>query len=103
MAELRVYLKIESLRRQFAAYMGSPTRGRGYVPLEGTHSLIVEIAPATSPNSWTTWSRSDVSPTTIPKTRIVMIRTNSAETTAPESSAHKRKRVFIALRSISLR
>jgi hypothetical protein len=44
--ELRVYLKIESLRRQFAAYMGSPTRGRGYVPLEGTHSLIVEIAPA---------------------------------------------------------
>jgi len=26
--------------------MGSPTRGRGYVPLEGTHSLIVEIAPA---------------------------------------------------------
>lgn len=46
MAELRVYLRIESLRRQFAAYMGSPTRGRGYVPLEGTHSLIVEIAPA---------------------------------------------------------
>jgi hypothetical protein len=46
MTELRVYLKIESLRRQFAAYMGSPTRGRGYVPLEGTHSLIVEIAPA---------------------------------------------------------
>jgi len=45
-AELRVYLRIESLRRQFAAYMGSPTRGRGYVPLEGTHSLIVEIAPA---------------------------------------------------------
>jgi hypothetical protein len=44
--ELRVYLKIESLRRQFAAYMGSPTRGRGYVPLEGMHSLIVEIAPA---------------------------------------------------------
>ena len=46
MTELRVYLKIESLRRQFAAYMGSPTRGRGYVPLEGMHSLIVEIAPA---------------------------------------------------------
>jgi hypothetical protein len=44
--ELRVYLKLESLRRQFAAYMGSPTRGRGYVPLEGMHSLIVEIAPA---------------------------------------------------------
>ncbi len=46
MAELRVYLKIEQLRRQFAAYMGSPTRGRGYVPLEGMHSLIIEIAPA---------------------------------------------------------
>lgn len=46
MTELRVYLRIESLRRQFAAYMGSPTRARGYVPLEGMHSLIVEIAPA---------------------------------------------------------
>jgi hypothetical protein len=45
-AELRVYLRIESLGRQFAAYMGSPTRARGYVPLEGMHSLIVEIAPA---------------------------------------------------------
>lgn len=46
MTELRVYLTVESLRRQFAAYMGSPTRGRGYVPIEGMHSLIVEIAPA---------------------------------------------------------
>lgn len=46
MTELRVYLTVESLRRQFAAYMGSPTRARGYVPLEGMHSLIVEIAPA---------------------------------------------------------
>jgi len=45
-SELRVYLKLSSLRRQFAAYMGSPTRARGYVPLEGMHSLIVEIAPA---------------------------------------------------------
>jgi hypothetical protein len=44
--ELRVYLKIESLQRQFAAYMASPTRARGYVPVEGMHSLIVEIAPA---------------------------------------------------------
>jgi hypothetical protein len=44
--ELRVYLLIESLRRQFAAYMASPVRGRGYVPLEGAHSLIVEIVPA---------------------------------------------------------
>lgn len=46
MAELRVYLKIESLRRQFAAYMASPIRARGYVPIEGMHSLIIEIAPA---------------------------------------------------------
>lgn len=46
MTELRVYLKIESLRRQFAAYMASPTRARGYIPVEGMHSLIVEIAPA---------------------------------------------------------
>jgi hypothetical protein len=46
MSELRVYLKLEALKPQFAAYMGSPTRARGYVPLEGMHSLIVEIAPA---------------------------------------------------------
>jgi hypothetical protein len=46
MTELRVYLKLEALKPQFAAYMGSPTRARGYVPLEGMHSLIVEIAPA---------------------------------------------------------
>jgi hypothetical protein len=45
-SELRVYLLIESLRRQFAAYMASPTRARGYVPIEGMHSLIIEIAPA---------------------------------------------------------
>ncbi|MDH3673161.1 MAG: microcompartment protein [Gammaproteobacteria bacterium] len=46
MAELRVYLRIENLRRQFAAYLGTPSRARGYVPLEGMHSLIIEIAPA---------------------------------------------------------
>lgn len=46
MAQLRVYLQIESLQRQFAAYMATPTRARGYIPLEGMHSLIVEIAPA---------------------------------------------------------
>jgi hypothetical protein len=45
-AQLRVYLKIEDLRRQFAAYMATPVRARGYVPIEGMHSLIVEIAPA---------------------------------------------------------
>ena len=46
MAQLRVYLKIEDLKRQFAAYMATPVRARGYVPVEGMHSLIVEIAPA---------------------------------------------------------
>jgi hypothetical protein len=45
-SELRVYLLIENLRRQFAAYMASPTRARGYVPIEGMNSLIIEIAPA---------------------------------------------------------
>ena len=46
MAELRVYLRIEFLQRQFAAYMATPTRARGYIPLAGMHSLIVEMAPA---------------------------------------------------------
>jgi len=46
MTELRVYLLIENLRQQFAAYMGTPLRARGYPPLEGTNSLIVEVAPA---------------------------------------------------------
>jgi hypothetical protein len=43
--ELRVYLPIASLQRQFAAYLGTPTRARGYPPLEGDHALIVEVAP----------------------------------------------------------
>ena len=43
--ELRVYLPIPELRRQFAAYMGTPTRARGYPPMEGEHALIVEVAP----------------------------------------------------------
>ena len=43
--ELRVYLPIAGLRRQFAAYLGTPTRARGYPPLEGVHALIVEVAP----------------------------------------------------------
>ena len=46
MTELRVYLLVESLARQFAAYMATPTRARGYPPLEGEHSLIIEVAPA---------------------------------------------------------
>ena len=45
MTELRVYLLVEDLQRQFAAYLGTPTRARGYPPFEGQHSLIVEVAP----------------------------------------------------------
>jgi hypothetical protein len=44
--ELRVYLPIPDLGRQFAAYLGTPTRARGYPPREGDHALIVEVAPA---------------------------------------------------------
>ncbi len=44
-AELRVYLPVEDLQRQFAAYLGTPTRARGYPPYEGQHALIVEVAP----------------------------------------------------------
>jgi len=43
--ELRVYLTVEDLRPQFAAYMGSPTRARGYPPFAGQHALIIEVAP----------------------------------------------------------
>ncbi|MEE8453667.1 MAG: hypothetical protein V3R90_02715 [Limibaculum sp.] len=46
MTELRVYLLIEDLQPQFAAYMGTPTRARDYPPLEGSNSLIIEVAPA---------------------------------------------------------
>src|SRR5262245_54880210 len=43
--ELRVYLPIAGLRRQFAAYLGTPTRARGYPAAEGDHALIIEVAP----------------------------------------------------------
>jgi hypothetical protein len=43
--ELRVYLPIASLQPQFAAYLGTPTRARGYPPVEGDHALIVEVSP----------------------------------------------------------
>lgn len=46
MTELRVYLLVKDLGRQFAAYMSTPTRARGYPPVEGEHSLIIEVAPA---------------------------------------------------------
>jgi len=44
--DLRVYLMVRDLQRQFAAYLGTPTRARGYPPYEGDHALIVEVAPA---------------------------------------------------------
>ncbi len=43
--DLRVYLPIPDLGRQFAAYLGTPMRARGYPPAEGDHALIVEVAP----------------------------------------------------------
>jgi len=43
--ELRVYLLVEDLQPQFAAYLGTPTRARGYPPFGGDHALIVEVAP----------------------------------------------------------
>jgi hypothetical protein len=43
--ELRVYLNLEDLQPQFAAFMGTPTRARGYPPFAGQHALIVEVAP----------------------------------------------------------
>ena len=46
MTELRVYLPIEDLQPQFAAYLSSPTRARGYPPFAGQHSLIIEVSPA---------------------------------------------------------
>ena len=44
-SELRVFLTLESLQPQFAAYMGTPTRARGYPPYAGQHALIIEVAP----------------------------------------------------------
>ncbi|MEO9875960.1 MAG: microcompartment protein [Anderseniella sp.] len=43
--DLRVYLTVQDLQPQFAAYMGTPTRARGYPPLAGQHALIMEVAP----------------------------------------------------------
>jgi len=43
--ELRVYLLVRDLQRQFAAYLGTPTRARGYPPMQGEHALVVEVAP----------------------------------------------------------
>ena len=46
--ELRVYLRIENLAPQFAACLSTPVRARGYPPMEGDDSLIIEVAPALS-------------------------------------------------------
>ncbi|MFC2967901.1 microcompartment protein [Acidimangrovimonas pyrenivorans] len=46
MTELRVYLPIRDLQPQFAAYLATPLRARGYPPYEGQNSLIIEVAPA---------------------------------------------------------
>ena len=46
MTELRVYLPIYDLQPQFAAWLSTPLRARGYPPFEGQHSLIIEVAPA---------------------------------------------------------
>ena len=43
--ELRVYLQLLDLQPQFAAYLGTPRRARGYPPYAGQHALIVEVAP----------------------------------------------------------
>jgi len=43
--DLRVCLTLENLQPQFAAYMGTPTRARGYPPFAGQHALIIEVAP----------------------------------------------------------
>ncbi|MCV7228980.1 microcompartment protein [Mycolicibacterium komossense] len=44
--DIRVYLLVEDLQQQFAAYLGTPTRARGYPPYAGDHALIVEVSPA---------------------------------------------------------
>jgi hypothetical protein len=43
--ELRVYLMLNPLQQQFSSFLSSVVGGRGYVPIEGLNSLIVEIAP----------------------------------------------------------
>ncbi|GFG53918.1 microcompartment protein [Mycolicibacterium agri] len=44
--DIRVYLLVEDLQQQFAAYLATPTRARGYPPYAGEHALIVEVSPA---------------------------------------------------------
>jgi len=44
-AELRVHLLLEDLQQQFAGWLATPTRARGYPPGQGQHALVVEVAP----------------------------------------------------------
>ncbi len=43
--ELRVHLLLRDLQQQFAAWLATPTRARGYPPQAGQHALVVEVAP----------------------------------------------------------
>jgi hypothetical protein len=47
-AELRVYLTLTDLQPQFSSWMSSPLGARGYVAMQGTNALLVEIAPGLS-------------------------------------------------------
>jgi len=44
--ELRVHLLLAGMQPQFAAFLGTPTRARGYPPCAGQHPPIVEVASA---------------------------------------------------------
>ncbi len=46
MTELRVCLLVEDLQPQFATYMSTPLRARGFPAYAGEHSLIIEVSPA---------------------------------------------------------
>jgi hypothetical protein len=44
-ADLRVHVLLRDLQQQFAAWLGTPTRARGYPARAGQHCLLVEVAP----------------------------------------------------------
>ena len=51
MAELRAYVYLDRLQPQFAAYLGA--NARGYIPVVGMASILVEIAPGVIINKLT--------------------------------------------------
>lgn len=51
MAELRAYVYLDRLQPQFAAYLGA--NARGYIPVVGMASILVEIAPGVIINQLT--------------------------------------------------